>query len=160
MPEVSDDELLGYGVPPEWLEDVRDATEDNVLASVPTTCPPRLPKRCSSWPWAARLNPPLCLLTVTDPFDHPDALRRFRVMGDMEELLRALEYPWEKWTVFLHPEQRRFATGDYNGPARVSGSAGTGKTVVALHRAIHLAKTNPESRSICWQLSPRRWPTP
>jgi superfamily I DNA/RNA helicase len=67
-------------------------------------------------------------------------------MGDMDELLRALEYPWEKWIVFLHPEQRRFATGNYSGPARVSGSAGTGKTVVALHRAVHLAKTNPDSR--------------
>ena len=77
---------------------------------------------------------------VLDPFDHPDAMRRFRLMGDMDELARALEYPWEKWVVFLHPEQRRFATGNYSGPARVSGSAGTGKTVVALHRAVHLAK--------------------
>ena len=35
---------------------------------------------------------------------------------------------------------------DYNGPARVSGSAGTGKTIVALHRAVHLARTNPDAR--------------
>lgn len=85
-------------------------------------------------------------VAITDPFDHPDALRRFRVMSDQEELERALEYPWEKWSVFLHPEQRRFATADYNGPARVSGSAGTGKTVVALHRAVHLAKNNEDAR--------------
>jgi hypothetical protein len=81
-----------------------------------------------------------------DPFDHPDVLRRFRLIGDIDELMRALEYPWEKWTVFLHPQHRRFATTDYSGPARVSGSAGTGKTVVALHRAVHLAKNNPEAR--------------
>jgi len=73
-------------------------------------------------------------------------MRRFRVMGDTEELARALEFPWEKWTVFLHPEQRRFVTAEYNGPARVSGSAGTGKTVVALHRAVYLAKNNPNAR--------------
>src|SRR4029434_6428087 len=35
---------------------------------------------------------------------------------------------------------------DYTGPARVSGSAGTGKTIVALHRAAHLARTNPDAR--------------
>jgi len=55
-------------------------------------------------------------------------------------------FPWEKWTVFLHPEQRQWVERDYNGPARVSGSAGTGKTIVALHRAAHLARTHPEAR--------------
>ena len=69
------------------------------------------------------------------PFEHPDAQRRFRVMTNVEELQRALDFPWEKWTVFLHPEQRDWVERDYTGPARVSGSAGTGKTIVALHRA-------------------------
>jgi superfamily I DNA/RNA helicase len=85
-------------------------------------------------------------LQPEDPFEHPDAKRRFRVMNDVEELERALEYPWERWTVFLHPEQRRLVKRDYSGPARVSGSAGTGKTVVALHRAAFLARTNPDAR--------------
>jgi superfamily I DNA/RNA helicase len=61
-------------------------------------------------------------------------------------LERALEFPWEKWTIFLHPEQRQWVEREYSGPARVSGSAGTGKTIVALHRAAHLARTNPDSR--------------
>jgi superfamily I DNA/RNA helicase len=61
-------------------------------------------------------------------------------------LTRALDFPWEKWTVFLHPEQRDFVERDYNGPARVSGSAGTGKTIVALHRAVHLTRTHPDAR--------------
>ena len=52
---------------------------------------------------------------------------------------------WEKWTVFLHPAQRAYAERDYSGPARISGSAGTGKTIVALHRAVHLARRHPES---------------
>ncbi len=56
-----------------------------------------------------------------DPFAHPDAQRRFRVLTNIEELERALDYPWEKWAVFLHPAQRRLVERDYNGPARISG---------------------------------------
>jgi len=67
-------------------------------------------------------------------------------MANVEELQRALDFPWEKWTVFLHPDQRELVERDYTGPARVSGSAGTGKTIVALHRAVHLARTNPDAR--------------
>ena len=67
-------------------------------------------------------------------------------MTNVEELQCALNFPWEKWTVFLHPEQRQWVERDYTGPARVSGSAGTGKTIVALHRAAHLARTHPEAR--------------
>ena len=84
--------------------------------------------------------------TGADPFQHPDAQRRFRVMSDADELARALEYPWDKWTVFLHPAQRRLVERDYSGAARVSGSAGTGKTVVVLHRAVHLAQQNEDAR--------------
>jgi superfamily I DNA/RNA helicase len=84
--------------------------------------------------------------TVVNPFEHPDAQRRFRVMANVEELERALDFPWEKWTVFLHPEQRQWVDRDYTGPARVSGSAGTGKTIVGLHRAVHLARANPNAR--------------
>ena len=44
-----------------------------------------------------------------DPFAHPDAQRRFRVVTSVEELERALDAPWDKWTVFLHPEQRNWS---------------------------------------------------
>lgn len=81
-----------------------------------------------------------------NPFSHPDALRRFRVMHDVDELERALAYPWDKWTIFLHPAQRQWVERDYRGPARVSGSAGTGKTIVALHRAVHLARLRADRR--------------
>jgi superfamily I DNA/RNA helicase len=91
-----------------------------------------------------RLTP--VVAAPVNPLDHPDAQRRFRVMINIEELERALEFPWEKWTVFLHPEQRQWVERDYSGPARVSGSAGTGKTIVALHRSAFLARTNPDAR--------------
>jgi superfamily I DNA/RNA helicase len=67
-------------------------------------------------------------------------------LANAEELARALDFPWEKWTVFLHPEQRDWVERDYNGPARISGSAGTGKTIVALHRAVFLARKHPDAR--------------
>ena len=62
-----------------------------------------------------------------------------------EELEQALTFPWEKWIFFLHPSQRELVERDFNGPARVMGSAGTGKTVVALHRAVRLAARGPDT---------------
>ncbi len=143
--DVSDDRLLNYGVPQEWLGDVRQATEDTLLALTD-----HLPSEAAEalLELATGGKPEVVKLARigTDPFAHPDAQRRFRVMNNIEELQRALEYPWEKWTVFLHPAQRQWVERDYSGPARVSGSAGTGKTIVALHRAVFLARTNPDAR--------------
>ncbi len=69
----------------------------------------------------------------------PNSQRRFAVLEDDAELERMLEAPLEKWRVFLHPTQRRLVTMHANGPVRVLGGAGTGKTVVAMHRAVWLA---------------------
>ncbi|MBC7926402.1 MAG: UvrD-helicase domain-containing protein [Bryobacteraceae bacterium] len=143
--DASDDELLSYGVPVEWIKDVRQATSESLLALAE-----RLPAEAAeallelATGGKPRVAAPVA--TAADPFEHPDAQRRFRVMANVEELERALEFPWEKWTVFLHPEQRELVERDYTGPARVSGSAGTGKTIVALHRAVHLARTQPDAR--------------
>ncbi len=63
---------------------------------------------------------------------------RFKILDDEEELKRMLEAPLEKWRIFLHPDQKRLVGRDFSGPARVSGEAGTGKTVVAMHRTKYL----------------------
>ena len=141
---VSDEELLGYGVPAEWIGDVKAATEETLLAladHLPAEAAEALLELATGG--KPRVAPQV---VVDNPFDHPDAQRRFRVMTNVEELERALDFPWEKWTVFLHPEQRQWVERDYSGPARVSGSAGTGKTIVALHRAAYLARRNPDAR--------------
>ena len=138
-------ELLGYGVPPEWLADVRAADEDTLL-SLADRLPGEAAEALLELATGGKPRVAQPAVPVTNPFDHPDAQRRFRVMTNVEELQRALDFPWEKWTVFLHPEQRQWVEREYNGPARVSGSAGTGKTIVALHRAVHLARTHPEAR--------------
>ena len=141
----SDDELLGYGVPSEWLDDVRAATEDTLLA-LADHLPAEAAEALLELATGGKPRVPEPVLATTSPFEHPDAQRRFRVMTNVEELQRALDFPWEKWTVFLHPEQRQWVERDYTGPARISGSAGTGKTIVALHRAVHLARMHPEAR--------------
>lgn len=67
--------------------------------------------------------------------DHPATQRRFHVPEDEQELGRMLNAPLERWRVFLHPSQRQLVERNWNGPVRVLGGAGTGKTVVAMHRA-------------------------
>ena len=159
---LSDGELLGYGVPAEWLRDVRKANEDSLLELAD-----HLPKEAAEalLDLATGKTPqifvpaeqPLSLetlqqsaitkATVTkESFEHPDAQRRFRVINTPEELQQALDYPWEKWAVFLHPAQRELVERDFSGPARVAGSAGTGKTIVAVHRAVFLARKHEDSR--------------
>lgn len=142
---LTNDELLGYGVPAEWLADVRQATEESLLP-LADHLPAEAAEALLELATGGRPHVPPPLPQGTDPFAHPDALRRFRVMHNVEELERALDYPWEKWTVFLHPEQEQLVRSDFNGPARVAGSAGTGKTIVALHRAAWLARHNPDVR--------------
>jgi len=137
--------LLRYGVPAEWVDEVRRVSEEGLLDLAD-----HLPAEAAEalLQLATGVTPPLPRIgdDATDPFAHPDAQRRFRMMRNVEELAAALDYPWEKWTVFLHPVQREAVERDYNGPARVSGSAGTGKTIVALHRAVYLARTQPDAR--------------
>ena len=142
---VPDAELLAHGVPLEWLADVRQATEDTVLSladHLPAEAAEALLELATGGS-PRKLSP---VMPAADPFEHPDARRRFRLMTDVEELARALDYPWERWTVFLHPAQRDLVERGFGGPARIAGSAGTGKTVVALHRAAHLARANPDAR--------------
>lgn len=142
---LKDEVLLSYGVPAEWLTDVRQADEDNIL-KLSDHLPSEASEALLELATGGRPQIPQPAPVGANPFAHPDAQRRFRVMNDVEELERALTYPWEKWTIFLHPAQRQLVERDYGGPARVSGSAGTGKTIVALHRAVFLTRANPDSR--------------
>lgn len=141
----TEETLLSYGVPAEWLRDVKEADEDSLLLLAD-----HLPAEAAEalLELAVGSTPPVPQAQPAheDPFAHPDAQRRFRTLKNTEELERALDFPWDKWAVFLHPDQRKTVERHYTGPARVSGSAGTGKTIVALHRAVYLAKKYPEAR--------------
>ena len=137
-------ELMAFGVPEEWVSDVRAATDDtlfDIIEHLPQEAQEALLKLAVG----EKPQPPEPAPVEADPFAHPDAQRRFRVLTNAEELKQALDYPWDKWAVFLHPAQAELVERSFSGPTRVSGSAGTGKTIVALHRAVHLARANPGS---------------
>lgn len=150
---LADADLLGWGVPPEWLAEVRDADEDSLLelaSHLPAEAAEALLELATGGKPQRPAPPP----PSGDPFDHPDAQRRFRTMEDAEALARAMHAPWDRWTVFLHPAQRQWVERDQSGPARVAGSAGTGKTIVAVHRAAFLARQDPDARVLLTTFSP------
>ena len=136
--------LMSIGVPADWMNDVLAATEDNFL-DIATHLPAEAGEALLEFISTGVLNVP-APVTVADPFQHPDTLRRFRVVENVAELEQALSFPWEKWIVFLHPAQRNLVEAAFDGPVRVTGSAGTGKTVVALHRAARMADRSPTAR--------------
>lgn len=74
--------------------------------------------------------------------------RRIVLVSGPDELMEVFSYPFAQWRVYLHEAQHRAAYGSFGGPARVTGGPGTGKTVVAVHRAVHLAKSSPADRSV------------
>lgn len=140
---LDDEALLSVGVPADWLADVRAAGEDGFFA-LAVHLPAEAAEALLEFAATGRLAAPAPVRA--DPFAHPDALRRIRPIADQEELAQALAFPWEKWGVFLHPSQRALVERSFSGPARVAGSAGTGKTIVAIHRAVRLARDNPDAR--------------
>lgn len=148
----SREDLHGFGVPQEWIDEVLAVDEDGLfdLANhLPAEAAEALLELATgSTPVVTKVE------DIENPFEHPDALRRFRTMENVEELREALDFPMEKWSIFLHPSQREIVERQFSGPARVSGSAGTGKTVVALHRATHLLKKYPEARVLLTTFSP------
>ncbi|TWB23459.1 AAA domain-containing protein [Nitrospirillum amazonense] len=149
---LSEDALLSIGVPPDWLADVRAATEERFFA-LSTHLPAEAAEALLEYAATGRLTPPAPAMGVPTAFTHPDALRRIRPIANQEELEQALTFPWEKWGVFLHPSQRALVDRPFTGPARVAGSAGTGKTIVAIHRAVRLAREHPNARVLLTSFS-------
>jgi mRNA-degrading endonuclease RelE of RelBE toxin-antitoxin system len=145
---LSAEDLLWVGVPEDWTQAVSAATEDRFYA-LADHLPAEAAEALLEYAATGILQPPAPVRpadVATDPFRHPDARRRFLTVESADELKAALDAPWDKWSVFLHPSQRAVVERSYNGPARAAGSAGTGKTVVALHRAVRLIRNDPTAR--------------
>ena len=85
---------------------------------------------------------------LSKALDFDESRAEFLVITDDDVLEAMLSAPMEQWRVFLHPSQRRLIERDWNGPVRVLGGAGTGKTVVAMHKAKWLAKKIIEEKKI------------
>ena len=140
--------LLAVGVPIDWIEPVQRATELSFF-----DLSDHLPAEAAEalLDYAAtgilhRPEPAVAIAATADPFQHPDARRRIFTVESTDELRAALDAPWDRWSVFLHPSQRAVVERSFNGPARVAGSAGTGKTVVAVHRAVRIIRSDTSAR--------------
>ena len=96
-----------------------------------------------------RVTAPVSAEEPVDPADYAAAAARpaSLVTTDDETLQAILQGGFERWQVYLHPAQRRVVVRSYNGPARVSGGPGTGKTIVALHRVKWLVERLPADSS-------------
>jgi superfamily I DNA/RNA helicase len=148
----NDDALLSFGVPHALLPSVRAVkTQDALLALVK-----HLPAEAAeALTWLGEGNPVeevRAAVTVipakeaVNPEDlgtaleNPDTKRRFVTIKSQDDLTSILNAPLAKWRIFLHPSQEKLVGKKFNGPARVLGGPGTGKTVVAMHRTRHLAR--------------------
>lgn len=138
---LSDEEMLGFGVPRGWLHTMREATTKAFLEEFGDTLPAEA-QEClfaiANGEAPSLPAPPA--QKSKNPFTHPDAKRRFYLVESDDDLKRALTLDWEQWMLFLHPSQREAVDHDFAGPARVTGGPGTGKSVVAVHRAARLAR--------------------
>ncbi len=158
LTDLTDD----LGLQTRFAERVLSAEDEDALLAIAATAP-------AEWQGLAVLDLAVGVstsdikeklgLTQPEPADvHSDqalveGLKRpagqlsFAWIESNEELERVInEGDFGAWRVFLHPEQRRFVDKDYDGPARVTGGAGTGKTVVLLHRARALIRREPTPR--------------
>lgn len=157
---LSDDVYLRLGVPEAMLAHVKDLRTEQELRDIQTRLPIEAYDALMMLAIGLSLDavldeyapePDVVVDTtdITAALKRPATQRRFRVFEDDEELLRMLNEPLELWRVYLHPSQRAVVEWQVNGPIRVTGGAGTGKTVVAMHRAKWLVReafTDPSER--------------
>ncbi|MFB6861093.1 UvrD-helicase domain-containing protein [Streptomyces virginiae] len=161
--EIADKELTRLGIDPDLLPLVRNLSTEthldalrkilpeqqyDVLAGLAAGLTPEDVWRESVAVHAERAAPTEAQQTPAEDRLAAAMARsqgRIALLSGPEELLDVLSRPFDAWRIFLHPSQRRIAYHpSYNGPARVTGGPGTGKTVVALHRALHLARQLPD----------------
>lgn len=159
---VKDKHLLRLGIPAEFLPAVRavrtDQDVEKICAQLPDEASDALYMLAAGYELSHVYNEadkteeavPIDTQDFAAALTTPDSMRSFWVVENEAELSAALAAPLEHWRVFLHPSQRKIVTNTkLNGPARVLGGAGTGKTVVAMHRAKWLVEnkfTAPQDR--------------
>lgn len=147
---LKDRQLMRLGVPQAMLQEIRTVRDDADLDAMRE----RLPEEAYEYLFYFLAGDSYNDLILereapSEPVDTDDfetalgrneSRARFVVADDEMALQHVLDAPMEKWRVFLHPSQRRLVERRWNGPVRVLGGAGTGKTVVAMHRARWLAR--------------------
>lgn len=146
---LKDREIRRLGVPDEHLAAVRAVTSEEELDALEPTLPDEafeaLYLFAAGESFDKIVNEQSAPATVDQSdfgaaLDRDSTRRHFVVLTDDSDLEALLAAPLERWRVFLHPSQRKLVERDWNGPVKVTGGAGTGKTVVAMHRAARLAR--------------------
>jgi len=148
--QFSDKDLEKLGATEDTLPLIRNIKEDDDIEKLQRRLPPELYEGLFLLACDEPYDKVLDELGIKpdqtfDPEDFQTALKldknqqNFFSITDDAELEAILNEPMAKWRVFLHPSQRKLVRANFNGPARVLGGAGTGKTVVAMHRAKYLA---------------------
>ena len=143
---VSDESLKRIGVPAEQMPFIRSLDNEadlyNAKASIPSDAYEGLECLASGFPinevlelYGVPENPPADIDDLAGALKTDRSQSAFYVVKGEDELLRVMAEPLEKWRIFLHPAQRKLIARNYSGPCRILGGAGTGKTVVAMHRA-------------------------
>lgn len=140
----SDAELRESGLTDELIALVRTCCSEDDLCSLPSEAFEVVCEIIDKTPEQWR-NPPIdeeaeAEVRLRESLAQYGVLAGFTRLLSADEAQRVLNAPIEDWMVFLHPDQRAAVLRRYEGPARVRGSAGTGKTVVGLHRAAELAR--------------------
>lgn len=135
----SNDYLLSLGVPELWLPTVRQIRTDDELIEVIEKLPPDVGERLFDLAAGKLVTPPTPVSPTAPLSENEEASRNLIIVRSKDELRFLLDAPLAKWIAFLHPSQKKLAHGNFSGAVKVTGSAGTGKTVVAMHRARHLA---------------------
>lgn len=136
----SDAYLLSLGVPENWLPTLRKVTDDEQLAVVVEQLPMDVGLRLIELSAGKLVTPPAPLPPERPLAESSELRSQFYVVEDSAGLAAALAAPLDRWIAFLHPSQREIVEASSRGPIKVSGSAGTGKTVVLMHRARFLSR--------------------
>ena len=146
-------EFAWLGVPDEWIDDVRGVKSEDELLELITCLPEEAGEALLTLSAGGTPRVMRRPVVAINPFLAPDAARRFHAVDSAEALHAALAMPWDDWRIFLHPDQRKWVEAEFDGDARLCGGPGTGKTVVALHRAVHLARLASEARLLLTTIS-------
>jgi hypothetical protein len=157
---LSDADLLSLGTPADLLARVRQITSEVELDALQSVLPIEAYEGLFLVAAGDTVSQVLAAreTQVDRPIDTEDFARsvetaesqsRFVVVDNDEALTAIMNAPLAQWRIFLHPMQKRLAVGDRSGPVRVLGGAGTGKTVLAMHRAKWLAEhATPEGKKV------------
>ena len=148
--DIADDQLLEIGVPEAQLEYVKAFTKKEDFYNSANSIPHDVYEYLSWLVEGFTIEDVKELIEdekeeqqnaedLSAALEVPASLKSFVIVDGEDELRRIMAEPLEKWRVFLHPTQRKIVKKNYSGSARVLGGAGTGKTVVAMHRAKQLA---------------------